>query len=128
MEIKQLNSTELEVMKYLWELDNAFMKDIVDAFPEPKPAYTTISTLLSRMCDKGYIGFERLGRDKKYYPILQKKEYFASQLNGMVKHFFNNSASQLASFFAKDTNLSLKQLEDLEDLVKEEISNKKKDE
>lgn len=113
-------------MKYLWDLDKAFMKDIVDAFSEPKPAYTTISTLLSRMCDKGYISFERLGRDKRYYPILQKKEYFASQLNTMVKYFFNNSASQLASFFTKDTNLSLKELQDLEDLVKEEISNKKK--
>ena len=63
VDIKQLNKTELQIMKYLWILKKGFMKDIVEQFPEPKPAYTTISTLLKRMCDKDYISFERLGRD-----------------------------------------------------------------
>lgn len=126
MEIKQLNKTELQVMKYLWILNKGFMKDIVDQFPEPKPAYTTISTLLSRMCDKNYIGFKRLGRDKEYFPILKKNEYFASQMKTMITHFFNDSTSQFASFFTKNADFSIEELEDLQALVKEKIDLKKK--
>ena len=89
MDIKQLNKTELQIMKYLWLLKKGFMKDIVEQFPEPRPAYTTISTLLKRMCDKKYIGFERLGRDKRYFPVLKKNDYFSKQVNGIITHFFS---------------------------------------
>lgn len=126
MDIKQLNKTELQIMKYLWKIEKGFMKDIVEQFPNPSPAYTTISTLVGRMVDKNYIGFEKYGRDKEYFPILQKNEYFAAQLKDMVSNFFNNSTSQFASFFAKNSDFSLEELEDLQELVKEQISNKKK--
>ena len=126
MDIKQLNKTELQIMKYLWALKKAFMKDIVEQFPEPKPAYTTISTLLKRMCDKGYIAFERLGRDKQYYPVLKKNDYFSKQVNGMITHFFNDSKSQFASFFTKNADLSMQELEELQQLLQEKINNKKK--
>ena len=101
------------------------MKDIVEQFPEPRPAYTTISTLLTRMCDKGYIGFSRLGRDKEYYPILKKKDYFTKQFNGIVKHFFNDSKSQFASFFAQNTQMSLNEMEELQEFLKSQIKNRK---
>ncbi|MBJ7881148.1 BlaI/MecI/CopY family transcriptional regulator [Gelidibacter salicanalis] len=124
--MKQLNKTELQVMKYLWILNKGFMKDIIDLFPEPKPAYTTVSTLLSRMCDKNYIGFNRLGRDKEYFPILKKNEYFASQMKTMITHFFNDSTSQFASFFTKNADFSMEELEELQELVKQKIDQKKK--
>jgi len=126
VEIKQLNKTELQVMKYLWILEKGFMKDIVDLFPEPKPAYTTTSTLLSRMCDKNYIGFNRLGRDKEYFPILKKNDYFSSQMKTMITHFFNDSKSQFASFFTKNADFSVEELEELQELVNQKISQKKK--
>lgn len=125
VDIKQLNKTELQVMKYLWILNKGFMKDIVDLFPEPKPAYTTISTLLSRMCDKEYIGFERLGRDKAYYPILQKNDYFSYQMKTMITHFFNDSKSQFASFFTKNADFTIEELEELQTLVKQKIDQKR---
>ena len=56
--MNQLNKSELQIMKYLWKLEKGFMKQIVEEFPEPAPAYTTISTLLTRMVNKGYVGFE----------------------------------------------------------------------
>ncbi len=102
------------------------MKDIVEQFPAPRPAYTTISTLLKRMCDKGYIGFERLGRDKQYYPILKKNDYFSKQVNGMIQHFFNDSKSQFASFFTKNADLSVTELEELQELLQQKINQKKK--
>jgi predicted transcriptional regulator len=126
VDTKQLNKTELQIMKYLWNIEKGFMKDIVEQFPTPGPAYTTISTLIGRMVDKKYIGFHKHGRDKEYFPILQKNEYFAAQLKDMVSNFFNNSTSQFASFFAKSSDFSLEELEELEELVQKQISNKKK--
>ena len=125
MDIKQLNKTELQIMKYLWSLNKGFMKDIVEQFPEPRPAYTTISTLLKRMCDKKYIGFERLGRDKLYFPVLKKNEYFSKQVNGIITHFFNDSKSQFASFFTKNADLSVQELEELQGILQEKINLKK---
>lgn len=104
------------------------MKDIVEQFPEPRPAYTTISTLLKRMCDKEYIGFKRLGRDKEYFPILKKNAYLATQLNGMIDNFFNDSKSQFASFFTKNADLSLQEMEELQALLEQKISSKKSSE
>jgi predicted transcriptional regulator len=125
VDIKQLNKTELQIMKYLWLLKKGFMKDIVEQFPEPRPAYTTISTLLKRMCDKKYIGFERLGRDKQYFPVLKKNDYFSKQVNGIITHFFNDSKSQFASFFTKNADLSVQELEELQRLLQEKINLKK---
>ncbi len=127
MDIKQLNKTELQIMKYLWKIETGFMKDLVEQFPEPQPAYTTISTLVGRMVDKKYIGFEKLGRDKKYYPLLKKNDYFRNQLTFMIRHFFNNSSSQFASFFAKDADFNVEELEALQALLKEKIDQKKKE-
>ncbi|WP_418513911.1 BlaI/MecI/CopY family transcriptional regulator [Corallibacter sp.] len=126
VDIKQLHKTELQIMKYLWNIEKGFMKDIVEQFPEPRPAYTTIAILLSRMCSKKYIGFERLGRDKQYYPLLKKNDYFSNQVKGMVKHFFNNFTGQFASFFTKNSDLSIEELEELQELVKQKIAQKKK--
>lgn len=111
-------------MEYLWKLEKGFMKDIVEQFPEPKPAYTTISTLLSRMCTKKYIGFTKLGRDKQYFPILKKKTYFSNQIKGMITHFFDNSSTQFASFFTKNTDLSIDELKELQKLLDEQIAKK----
>lgn len=126
MDIKQLNKSELQVMKYLWKIKKGFLKDIVDQFPDPRPAYTTISTLVGRMVDKKYIGFNKLGRDKEYYPLLQKNEYFSVQVKDMVSNFFNDSASQFASFFTRNTDLSMEEMEELQKLLQEKINEKKK--
>jgi predicted transcriptional regulator len=112
-------------MEYIWKLEEGFMKDIVEQFPKPKPAYTTISTLLSRMCDKNYIGFTKLGRDKHYFPVLKKNVYFSNQIKTMITHFFNDSTTQFASFFTKNSNLSMAELKELQNMVNAQITNKK---
>ena len=119
--MKALNPTELQVMEFLWKLEEAFMKDIVSAYPNPKPAYTTVSTLVNRMVGKGYIGFEKIGRDKRYFPLLKKHVYFQNHLKGIIGQFFNNSAGQFASFFTKNTKMSVEELETLQQLVDEQL-------
>ena len=120
----QLSKTEEELMNYLWKLEKAFMKDLLDAYPEPKPANTTIATLLRRMIDKGFVGYKLFGNSREYYPLVKKKDYFSKHVNGLIKNFFNDSASQFASFFTKETDLSKTELEELRALIDNELKGK----
>lgn len=113
-------------MKHLWKLEKAFMKDLVEEFPQPRPAYTTIATVLTRMIEKGYVGYKQYGKVREYYPALKKADYFVKHFNSIVKDFFNNSTSQFASFFTSKSDLSLEELEALKKLVETQIQKKKK--
>lgn len=120
----KLSKSEEELMNILWKEKKAFMKDLLDAYPEPKPATTTVATLLKRMTDKGFIDYNSLGRSREYYPLVKKKDYFSKHVNGLIKNFFNDSASQFASFFTQETNLSKDELEDLRKLIDNELKKK----
>jgi len=120
----KLSKTEEELMNHLWKLNKAFMKDLLEVYPEPKPATTTVATLLKRMTDKGFVGYNLFGNARQYYPLVKKKDYFSKHLNGLIKTFFNDSTSQFASFFAKETDLSKEELEELRNLIDTEIKNK----
>lgn len=119
----QLSKTEEQLMQHIWKLERAFMKDILNVYPNPKPATTTIATLLKRMNDKGFVGYNLYGKSREYYPLVKKKDYFSKHVNGLIKHFFNDSASQFASFFTKE-NLSKKELEELRTLIDSELKKK----
>ncbi|WP_191858739.1 BlaI/MecI/CopY family transcriptional regulator [Hanstruepera ponticola] len=120
----QLSKSEEELMNHLWKLEKAFMKDLLDAYPNPKPAPTTIATLIKRMTDKGFVAYNTFGKSREYYPLVKKKAYFSKHVNGLIKDFFNDSASQFASFFTKETNLSKAELEDLKKLIDNEIKSR----
>ena len=122
----QLTNAEEQVMKFLWKLEKAYMKNILDEFPQPRPATTTIATLLKRMIDKGFVGYNQHGSNREYFPLVQKTDYFSKNFNLLIKDFFNNSASQFASFFTNETNLSLSELEELKRLVEKKIENQQK--
>jgi len=119
-----LPKSEEQIMSYLWKLKKAFMKDLLNEFPEPKPATTTVATLIKRMKDKGYIDYKIFGNSREYYPLVAKKEYFSKHLNGLIKNFFNDSTSQFASFFTNETDLSTEQLEELKKVIDEQIKKK----
>ena len=100
------------------------MKDLLDEYPDPKPAVTTVATLLKRMNDKGYITYKTYGKSREYYPLIKKEDYFSKHVNGLIKNFFNNSASQFASFFTTETDLSKSELEELKALIDKQIKEK----
>lgn len=122
----QLTNSEEQVMKYIWKIEKGYMKDILDEYPEPKPAATTLATLLKRMIDKGCIAFNQHGSNREYYPLLKKTDYFAKHVNGLIKNYFNDSAAQFASFFTTETNLSEKDLAELREIIDKQIEKKKK--
>lgn len=120
-----LSQTEEELMQHLWKLEKAYMSDLLDKYPEPKPAPTTIATLLKRMQDKGFVDYNQHGRSREYFPLVKKSDYFSKHVNGLIKKFFNNSSAQFASFFTSETNLSASELEELKVIVEKEIARKK---
>ena len=120
----KLSPSEEALMNLLWQKRSAFLKDLVEAHPDPKPAATTVATLLKRMSEKGFVAYRTRGRSREYYPTVGKKEYFAGHINKLISNFFNDSTAQFASFFTRETDLSKQQLEELKALIEEEIKKK----
>jgi len=120
-----LTTAEEQIMKLLWRLERAFIRDLLNEFPDPKPASTTVLTLLKRMIDKGFVSYKLFGNSREYYPLIKKTDYFSDHINGLIKDFFNNSTAQFASFFANETNMNQDELKELRDLVDKKIASKK---
>lgn len=121
----KLSDSEEELMQHLWKQEKAFLQDLLEMYPEPKPATTTVATLLRRMIEKGYVDYEQHGRSREYYPLVPKREYFSEKFNKLINHFFDDSATQFASFFASESDLSTAELEELKTIIEEEIEKQK---
>ncbi|MBX2816895.1 MAG: BlaI/MecI/CopY family transcriptional regulator [Saprospiraceae bacterium] len=119
-----LSKSEEELMNILWRMHQAPMRDLIEAYPDPKPAATTIATLLKRMRDKGYVDFKKNSSARLYFPLVDKEVYFSGQINTLIRDFFDDSAGQFASFFTKRTNLSKDELRALRKIIDAEINKK----
>ena len=122
-----LTKAEEQVMNYLWKLEKSFFKEIKEQFPKPKPATTTINTVLKKLIDKGFVGFKLYGNSREYFPIISKNQYFSNHMNSLIKNSFNNSVEQFASFFTKDANISDTDLKKLRAIVDNQIKSKSND-
>lgn len=109
----RLSKTEEKLMELIWKNEKVFLKDLIDGHPDPKPAPSTIATLLKRMQDKGFVGYKLYGNSRQYYPLVNKADYFSKQIRGIVKNYFSDSALQFASFFTATSNMNEKELEEL---------------
>lgn len=124
--IKELTKAEDQVMQILWRLQKAFVKDIVEQFADPKPAYNTVSTIIRILEKKGFVSYKSYGNTYEYFPLISKSDYSGMYLGSFVNRYFGNSYQSLVSFFATDKNISVKELEELKLLVETEIKKKKK--
>lgn len=121
MNEQKLTETEMTLMEILWQREKVFMKDILDDYADPKPASTTIATLLKRMQNKDLVGYKLYGNSREYFPKVKKEDYFQGEMTSMIDRFFNSSVSQFASFFTSNSKLSQKQLKELRDIIDKEI-------
>ena len=108
-------------MGMIWQMKKAYMKELMDAHPDPKPAPTTLATLLKRLTEKGAIGFELHGNSRQYYPLINKADYSSSYLKNMISTFFQGSSSRFASFFANSVNMTKEELEELREIIDDKI-------
>jgi len=125
--MKELTKAEEQVMQVLWDLGKGFVKDILEQMPEPKPAYNTVSTLIRILEKKGFVGYQAYGKTHEYFPLVQKEKYTRQFLKNFVGNYFGGSYQQLVSFFAKEENMDLKELDQLMQHVKQDL-NEQKDE
>lgn len=120
----ELTRAELEVMQIIWEKGEVFLNEIYDGFPEGenRPAYATISTFVRILERKGYISHEAFGKSHRYFAVVSKDEYTGRYMQNVMSNFFNNSPSQLLSFFADNGKLSASQYEELINAAKQIIN------
>ncbi|HBL77921.1 MAG: hypothetical protein A2W90_01560 [Bacteroidetes bacterium GWF2_42_66] len=125
---RELTRAEEQVMQILWELGKAFVKDIVEQMPDPKPAYNTVSTIVRILEKKGFVGYEAFGKTHRYFPMMSKKEYTRLYMKSFMKNYFSNSFKEMVSFFAKEDNMSITELEDLMKEVGKDLDDNQKPE
>jgi len=123
--MKELTKAEEQVMQIMWKIKEGFVKDVIEFFDEPKPAYNTVSTIIRILEKKGFIDHKAYGKTHQYFPIIGKDEYKKKFLKGFVQNYFGNSFKQLVSFFSEKEDMSIEEMEELIKIVNEKITEKK---
>lgn len=128
--MKELTKAEEQVMQLLWKKEKAFVKELIEQMPEPKPAYNTVSTIIRILEKKGFVAYEAFGKTHRYFPLISKKEYTRKYMKNFMKGYFSNSFKEMVSFFAREDNMSLAELEELMKEVGKDLNdpNNKRDE
>ncbi len=125
--MKTLTKAEEQVMQILWDLEEAVVKQVVDQFSDPKPAYTTVATVLKVLEKKGFIVSKKQGNVNLFVPEVSKQEYTRVQFGSLLKNYFNGSFPKMATFFAKQNNLSMEELEEIMKITEEEMKKEKEE-
>lgn len=111
--MEKLTRAEEEIMQIVWKLGEGFLREIMDALPDPKPAPTTVATVLKILEGKGYISYTQVGKNHRYLPLIEKSEYASFFLSGFMNNYFEGSTTKLLSFFVQEGKLSLKDLDEI---------------
>lgn len=125
--MKELTKAEEQIMQLLWEQEKAFVKDIVEQMPDPKPAYNTVSTIIRILEKKGFIGHNAYGKTHEYYPLVSRKDYTKTYMKSFIRNYFSGSFQEMVSFFAKEDKMSVTDLDELMDDVRRDLENEKPD-
>lgn len=123
MEIKELTKAEEQIMQVLWNLEKAFVKDVIDELPEPKPAYNTVSTIIRILETKGFADHEAYGKSHRYFPVVSKEDYKSYATGKLLSNYFSNSVEDMFSFFVKEKKIDLKEADEILKLI-ENLKNK----
>ena len=123
--MRELTRTEEEIMQVLWQVKKGFVKDILERFDDPKPAYNTVSTIVRILQEKGFVDHKAYGRTHEYFPIVSKDEYSKSHLNTFVNNYFSNSFGKMVSFFAEEKEISIKEMEEIMKIMEGEVKKQK---
>jgi BlaI family transcriptional regulator, penicillinase repressor len=123
--MKPLTKAEEQVMQALWKQEKAFLRELVEAMPNPKPHQNTVATLLKILVEKEFVGITTVGRNNQYFPRVTKEEYSKRTMKQMVKGYFEGSFSNVVSFMVKENNISVEELEALLQQIKKQQNQKK---
>lgn len=123
--MKSLTRAEEEIMQSLWKLKKAFVKEIIEGLPSPKPHYNTVSTITGILVEKGYVSYKAYGRSYQYFPTITKEEYSKRTMKKYLKGYFDGSFANMVSYFARQKDVNLQEVEDaLKEIKKSQKSGK----
>ncbi len=117
---QRLTPKEEELLQVLWRLQKAFVKEIVAELPKPRPHYNTVSTIIRKMVEKGFVGYESFGNTHRYYPLVSKKTYTENFMQKALRNYFDNSYKNMVSFFAKEQKISADDLREIIELIEKQ--------
>jgi BlaI family penicillinase repressor len=123
--MRELTRAEEEVMQVLWKIKKGFVKDMLEHFDDPKPAYNTVSTIVRILQDKGFISHKAYGRTHEYFPLISKDEYSKMHLKSFVKDYFSNSFEKMVSFFAREKGITLREMGEIMKMMEGEMNKQK---
>lgn len=118
-ELKELTRAEEQIMQEIWELGGGFVKEVIERLPDPKPAYNTVSTIIRILETKGFLDHKAFGKSHRYFPIVSKEEYKKLITGKLMNNYFDNSASNMLSFFLEENKVDLKELDEILKVIQE---------
>ncbi len=121
-----LTKAEEKIMKILWRIGKGFIKDIQDQYPDPKPPYNSVSTIVRVLVQKEIVGYTAYGKSHEYHPMISKEEYRKGQMSRLLSDYYNNSLKQVVNFFSESKQLDTKELDEVMQML-EELKSKKHD-
>lgn len=116
---RELTKAELQIMQVLWRKERAFVNEIREEMPEPRPAYNTISTVLRVLVEKEFVSYQSYGKTYQYFPLVNREDYMERYMSGVVNNFFSGSVKAVVSFFARKEKLSSDEIDEIIDILNE---------
>jgi len=114
-----LTKAEEQVMQILWDEKEGFVKDLLQHFHDPRPAYNTVSTIIRILEKKGFVDHKSFGKSHQYYPLVSREQYRNERFSGLMKDYFNNSMKQVLSHFGNSGSLSMKDADEIIQIMEE---------
>lgn len=121
-----LTKAEEKAMKILWSIKKGFIRDVVNEYEDPRPAYTTVATIIKILEKKGFVGRRPVANSHEYYPLVEREEYTTQSLRSLVENYFSNSFKTMVSEFSTQENLTTKDMQELIEYFEKQIKEKKK--
>jgi len=128
MDIKSLTKAEEQIMQIIWLLHEATVKNVIENFYGDKPAYTTVATVLSVLEKKGFVKHRKIGNTKLFTPEVSKADYTKVQFGSLLRNYFNGSFPKMASFFARENDMDISDLENIMKQAEEEFKHEQQKE
>ncbi|MEX0968801.1 MAG: BlaI/MecI/CopY family transcriptional regulator [Bacteroidia bacterium] len=122
--MKELTTAEEQIMQVLWKMEKAFVREMLDGLPEPKPAYNTVSTIVRILERKGFVGHEAFGKSHRYFPLVSAPQYKKFSLSNLLENYFDGSLKELVNFFVKQENVDLKEMDEIIRLLEDQAKEK----
>ncbi len=117
MELRDLTRAEEEIMQILWEIEPSFVKDVLKHFPDPRPAYNTVSTIIRILEQKGFVGHKAYGKTHEYFSLVSKEQYKSFATGKLMEGYFENSVEEMFSFFVREKKIDVKEADEILKLI-----------